>query len=139
MGRLEKLRASLRRMCLTGAWWLGGVLVVARETFADRFSSFRNKLRQGFAIFFLSAAGGYAVLMTGDQTYNLQSLVLGFYRLSLLQLWALVAGWMLDLANKVSFDNDKKLIDGGNLAVALSRSIGYAALVVGGAMLIAKV
>jgi hypothetical protein len=99
----------------------------------------RGKLRSGAVIIVMAVLGAAAAHLHGDPDYNLQGFVMAFYRLSMLLLWVWFSGWVLDLANGVSFGKDRKLIEEGNLAVAVSRSAGYAALVIAGAMLIAKV
>ncbi len=77
--------------------------------------------------------------MYGVAAANLQSILMILMRLAALFVWASISGWVLDLANNTGFGNDKKLIDGGNVAVAISRTGGFAALVLGGALLLAQI
>lgn len=99
----------------------------------------KAKLRTGAAIIVLAVIGAAGVLLHGDHDYNIQSIVLVCFRLNLLLLWAWFSGWMLDLSNGVKYEADRKLIEDGNLAVANSRAYGFAALVIAGALLIARV
>lgn len=104
----------------------------------DLLQFLRAKLRSGAAIIALAALSLIGVRMHGNQEYQAQGLVMVFCRLNLLLLWAWFAGWMLDLANGVKFENDLEAIRAGNVAVSLSRTVGYAALVIAGAMLIQR-
>jgi hypothetical protein len=99
----------------------------------------RLRLRAGIAIVVLFLLGSASLLLSGDPDYDLKAIIVGAFRLSALLLWIWLSGWILDLANGVNFAKDREAIEGGNLALAVNRSVGYAALVIAGAMLIAQV
>ncbi len=87
------------------------------------------------AIVLLSAA----TVVTGDAEFTTGTVLVVLLKLSLLLAWVFIAGRILDAANKDEFHADKKRIDDGNVAVALSRTGGFAVLVIAGAILLAQI
>lgn len=79
------------------------------------------------------------IAISGDAEYGTMVILTKLQKLTVLLVWAFVAGRILDLANGDDFESDKVRIDEGNLAVALSRTGGFAVLVGAGAIVLAGV
>lgn len=99
----------------------------------------RKTLGIGALLVALAVASFFAVGMTDNSTYDIQSLILSVFRLNVLMIWVMFVLKLRAAIEGDDLEEDWKRIDQGNIATAIYRGAEFAGIVVAGALLIQKV
>jgi uncharacterized membrane protein len=95
----------------------------------------RSHSKEGMVVILLVVLCTLSTAMSGDAAYNFQSVLMTYYRLAQLLLWAVVCGWLNDHLHGERFNEIRDEISRDPVR-AYGRTAVLCALIISGALLI---